>query len=173
MTNPVPITDGLVVTTAPECRYFQWMDFYHAVMDGGAIYRDCELDNAMDQSKNLIFYYDKKVVVGTVCLKQPTPEYRKEIEEKAGVSLDEREFPYEIGYKTIRPEYRGRGIGTLLTKQALECADGKGVFVTCRQDDMATQTVVTRLGFTQIGTPYTSEWHGHNLIVLTNSHKKD
>lgn len=80
-------------------------------------------------------------LVGTSSLKHPRPEYVQRIQDKLG--LDIKGF-LERGYTSIKPEYRGLGIGTDLLGGLTSRAQGYGIYSLIREDDQETQKIALR-----------------------------
>lgn len=80
-------------------------------------------------------------IVGVSSLKHPRQEYVERIRDKLG--FDIQGF-LERGYTSIRPEYRGLGIGTALLGGLTSRAKGYRLYSLIREDDPATQTIAMR-----------------------------
>jgi len=80
-------------------------------------------------------------LVGVSSLKRPRAEYVQRIRKKLGLDI---EGFLERGYTSIRPEYRGLGIGTTLLGGLTSRAEGYHIYSLIREDDRATQTIALR-----------------------------
>jgi len=81
-------------------------------------------------------------LVGVSSLKHPRPEYIERMREKLGIDI---EGFVERGYTSIRPEYRGLGLGTRLLAGLTSRAEGKHfIYSLIREEDLATQTIALR-----------------------------
>ena len=84
---------------------------------------------------------DRGVVVANSSLKHPRREYIEKVSRAAGVDLTGF---LERGYTSVRPEYRGLGIGTRLleglTRRAADCR----IFSIIGEDNLATQKIAIR-----------------------------
>lgn len=91
---------------------------------------------------HLVGYVEEKGrIVGNSSLKNPRPEYIDAVRRQSGVDL--RGF-LERGYTSVRPEYRGLGIGTTLLAGLTRRADGRKIFSVIGEDNPATQTIARR-----------------------------
>ncbi len=80
-------------------------------------------------------------VVADSSLKHPRPEYIATLNEKAGINLSDY---LERGYTSVRPEYRGMGIGTALLEGLTSRAQGRKIFSLIAEDNAATQKIALR-----------------------------
>lgn len=81
-------------------------------------------------------------MVGVSSLKNPRPEYVERVRDKLGINI--KGF-VERGYTSVRPEYRGLGMGTKLLAGLTQRAEGKRhVYSLIRETDLATQTIALR-----------------------------
>ena len=99
------------------------------------------------------------ILVGTSSLKNPRLEYVQRIRDKLG--LDIKGF-LERGYTSIKPEYRGLGIGTDLLGGLTSRARGYGIYSLIREDDQETQKIALRNHTVKVITFY-SELTGKDL----------
>ncbi len=81
------------------------------------------------------------VLAGDSSLKHPRPEYVARVRDRLG--LDIRGF-LERGYTSVRPEYRGLGVGTRLLEGLTARAGDRPIYSLIREDDPATQTIARR-----------------------------
>lgn len=84
---------------------------------------------------------EKGAIVGNSSLKQPRPEYVTALSDQAG--LDLRRY-LERGYTSVRPQYRGLGIGTRLLEGLTARAGDHKIFSLIGEDNIATQTIARR-----------------------------
>ncbi|MEE4114403.1 MAG: GNAT family N-acetyltransferase, partial [Desulfobacteraceae bacterium] len=91
---------------------------------------------------HLIGYVQENgVIVGNSSLKNPRPEYIDAVQRQTG--LDLTGF-VERGYTSVRPEYRGLGIGTRLLEGLTQRAGGRKIFSVIGEDNLATQIIARR-----------------------------
>jgi GNAT superfamily N-acetyltransferase len=109
------------------------------------------------QRAHLIGYVQEKgVVVGNSSLKNPRPEYIEAVRRQTG--LDLTGF-VERGYTSVRPEYRGLGIGTRLLEGLTQRAGGRKIFSVIAEDNAATKIIAIRNRTRKVAT-YFSEKAG-------------
>lgn len=106
---------------------------------------------------HLIGYVQEKgVIVGNSSLKNPRPEYIDTIHRQTG--LDLTGF-VERGYTSVRPEYRGLGIGTGLLEGLTQRAGDRKIFSVIAEDNAATKIIAMRNHTRKVAT-YFSEKAG-------------
>lgn len=101
------------------------------------------------------------VLVGNSCLKHPRREFIQRLKQITG--LDFHHF-LERGYTSVRPEYRGMGIGTKLLEGLTKRARNHKIFSLIAEDNHATQKIALRNNTQKIAVFY-SEKQGKNLGV--------
>lgn len=80
-------------------------------------------------------------IVGNSSLKQPRPAYIQSLNQNTG--LDFRGY-LERGYTSVRPEYRGMGIGTRLLEGLTKRSQGRKLYSIISEDNLATQKIAIR-----------------------------
>ncbi|MFH1985143.1 MAG: GNAT family N-acetyltransferase [Pseudomonadota bacterium] len=80
-------------------------------------------------------------IVGNSSLKHPREEYIATVRERYGLDFSRH---LERGYTSVRPEYRGLGIGTRLLEGLTHRADGRKIFSIIAEDNVATQKIAIR-----------------------------
>lgn len=103
-------------------------------------------------------------IVGTMTHKTPTEEYVTAIERKTQLNLHGY---LERGYTTVRPEYRGFGIGDRLLKGLVERSPREKIYVTIRLDNLPAVRLTRKNNMTLAATYY-NERTGHEIGVFTN-----
>lgn len=92
----------------------------------------------------LVAYAEENgVIVGSYSLKHPRQEYIEAVSRQAG--LDLRRY-LERGYASVRPEYRGLGIGARLLEGLTRRAGEYKIFSVIADDNVATQKMAMRKG---------------------------
>ena len=91
------------------------------------------------------------VIVGNSSLKHPRPEYVEAVNRKSGLDLSQY---LERGYTSVRPEYRGMGIGTKLLEGLTERIGNRKLFSIIGEDNVATQKIALRNKTTRVATFY-------------------
>lgn len=87
--------------------------------------------------------------VGVAARKVPKDSYRRGLEEKSGQGLPKGEYPFELGYVSVHPDYEGRGIGRELSEKAVGLSEGQGIFATTADSGMI--RILSGLGFSCVG----------------------
>ncbi|MFH1034879.1 MAG: GNAT family N-acetyltransferase [Pseudomonadota bacterium] len=80
-------------------------------------------------------------VVATVSLKHPRPEYVARLKQRTGLDLDGF---LERGYTSVRPDFRGQGLGTLLVDYLTRQAAGRQIYVVIASDNLGAQAITRR-----------------------------
>jgi len=97
------------------------------------------------------YVIEHDVIVGNSSLKHPRPEYVEAVNRQSGLDLSQY---LERGYTSVRPEYRGMGIGTKLLEGLTERIGNKKLFSIIGKDNVATQKIALRNKTRQVATFY-------------------
>ena len=89
----------------------------------------------------IAYVTEMDVVVANSSLKNPRPEYIAALNQQAGMDLSSY---LERGYTSVRPEYRGMGIGTRLLEGLTSRVGDRKVFSLIGEDNSATQKIALR-----------------------------
>ena len=146
-------------------------EFVRLVIDGGAVKEENFVrEGLMRKGTKIVFAKIGDRIVGAAARKVPSEGYRTGIEgqAKSGQPLPVDVYPFELGYVTVVPEHRGRGIAKGLVEQVLGLAEGKGMFATT--SDSAMQEILSRSGFFSVGNSWTndSQQELHLMINFAN-----
>ena len=87
------------------------------------------------------YVMEKGVIVGNSSLKRPRTEYVERVSKLAGLDISQY---LERGYTSVRPEYRGLGIGTKLLEGLTARVGKKKLFSIISTDNFATQKIALR-----------------------------
>lgn len=128
------------------------------------------------QRAHLIGYVQEKgVIVGNSSLKNPRPEYIDIVRRQSGLDLTGY---VERGYTSVRPEYRGLGIGTKLLEGLTRRAGDRKIFSVISEDNAATKVIAIRNHSRKVAT-YFSEKAGKPVgiwmpewMIDTNGRKR-
>lgn len=112
---------------------------------------------------------EEDVIVGNSSLKHPRTEYLKAVSQQSGLDLNRF---LERGYTSVRPEYRGLGIGTRLLKGLTSRAGDRKVFSIIGTDNVAAQKMAIRNNTKQVAAFY-SERAQKELGVWIPAHMLD
>ncbi len=94
---------------------------------------------------------ERGVIVANSSLKHPRQEYIDQVGRQTGLDLSGF---LERGYTSVRPEYRGLGIGTRLLAGLTARARGKKIFSIIGEDNIATQKIALRSGTKKVAAFY-------------------
>jgi len=97
------------------------------------------------------YVLEHDLIVGNSSLKHPRPEYVEAVNRQSGLDLSQY---LERGYTSVRPEYRGMGIGTKLLEGLTERIGNKKLFSIIGKDNVATQKIALRNKTRQVATFY-------------------
>ena len=90
----------------------------------------------------LIAYVEEEgVIIGNSSLKQPREEYIDAVSRQSGIDLHHY---LERGYTSVRPEYRGLGVGVKLLEGLTERAGDHNIFSVIAENNVATQKMAMR-----------------------------
>lgn len=99
---------------------------------------------------------EKGIIVGNSSLKNPRSEYIETVQRQSGLDLNGY---VERGYTSVRPEYRGLGIGTKLLEGLTRRAGDRRIFSVISEDNEATKIIAKRNRTRKVAT-YFSEKAG-------------
>lgn len=91
------------------------------------------------------------LIVGNSILKHPRPEYVEAVNRQSGLDLNQY---LERGYTSVRPEYRGMGIGTKLLEGLTKRIGNKKLFSIIGADNVTTQKIALHNKTRQVATFY-------------------
>lgn len=97
---------------------------------------------------------EEGVLVGTDTLKRPRPEYLASIKAQSGMDLSGHA---ERGYISIRPQYRGLGVGSQLIKHLVARAGGLKMFVIVGRDNPGGEQILRRNQTRLVATYYSQK----------------
>jgi GNAT superfamily N-acetyltransferase len=97
------------------------------------------------------YVIEEGVIVGNSSLKYPRSEYIEAVNKQSGLDLTDY---LERGYTSVRPEYRGMGIGTKLLEGLTARVGKKKVYSIISSDNIATQKIALRNKTKQVATFY-------------------
>ena len=92
---------------------------------------------------------EEGAIVGTDTLKRLRPEYIESIKEQLGLDLTGYA---ERGYVSVRPEYRGTGLGNALVQGLVARCQGRKMFIITGADNLAGQNLLARNGTRRVRT---------------------
>jgi len=90
-------------------------------------------------------------IVGNSSLKRPRDEYIQAVQDRYGLDFSDC---LERGYTSVRPEYRGLGVGTRLLEGLTARAGERRIFSIIAEDNVATQKIAIRNRTRKVATVY-------------------
>lgn len=99
----------------------------------------------------IAYVMEHGVIVGNSSLKHPRQEYIEAVSAQSGIDL--RHY-LERGYTSVRPEYRGFGIGAALLEGLTQRAGTFKIFSVIGEDNIATQKMAVRNRTRKVATFY-------------------
>lgn len=100
----------------------------------------------------LIAYVEEEgVIVGNSSLKHPRQEYMDAVSRQSGIDLHDY---LERGYTSVRPEYRGLGVGVKLLEGLTRRAGDHKIFSVIAESNVATQKMAMRNRTRRVATFY-------------------
>jgi GNAT superfamily N-acetyltransferase len=115
----------------------------------------------LERAYLIAYVMEEGIIVGNSSLKYPRSEYVEAVSRQAGLDLTDY---LERGYTSVRPEYRGMGIGTMLLEDLTARIGEKKLYSIISSDNIATQKIALRNNTRQVATFY-SERMGKEIGV--------
>ena len=100
------------------------------------------------------YVVEKGRIVGNSSLKNPRPAYIDSVRRQTGIDLSGY---VERGYTSVRPEYRGLGIGTKLLDGLTRRAGDRRIFSVIAEDNTATKIIATRNRTRKVATYFSNK----------------
>jgi GNAT superfamily N-acetyltransferase len=97
------------------------------------------------------YVMEQGVIVGNSSLKHPRREYVERVNRLAGLDISDY---LERGYTSVRPEYRGLGIGTKLLEGLTARVGKRKLFSIITADNVGTQKIALRNKTKQVASFY-------------------
>jgi predicted GNAT family N-acyltransferase len=151
--------NDLINIIAPkDCSKEQLDLFLSTVLNGGQINTSEELlIKSINNCLLLAFYEIENKIAGISAVKIPRAKYKKNVFEKAKVSADEKQFEFEIGYVVTIPEFRGRGVSSILIKELIKRNPSATYFATTKSEFMP--NIFKKVNFVKYGESYFNASH--------------
>ncbi|MCB2148095.1 MAG: GNAT family N-acetyltransferase [Deltaproteobacteria bacterium] len=133
-----------------------YLDEICAMVAAGGTVATTHVRFNLERAHLIGYVQEKGVIVGNSSLKNPRPEYIQDVRRQSGLDLTGY---LERGYTSVRPEYRGLGIGTRLLEGLTRRAGDRKIFSVIAEDNAATKVIAMRNRTRQVAT-YFSEKAG-------------
>ncbi len=144
--------DNVIIKSPQKCSDKELLEFKKMVCLGGQVQTDV-LQQRIENAHKLIFVFENKKLVSTAAIKQPSMNYKKNVFNKAGVTILQNNFIFEIGYiYSIRS-----GLGNILMESINSASSNLSCFATTRKDNKVMHHLLKKSGYTQLGSDYMSD----------------
>jgi GNAT superfamily N-acetyltransferase len=117
---------------------------------GGSVNTEFVRSN-LERAFLIAYVVENGVIVGNSSLKHPRPAYIKTVNQQSGLDLTHY---VERGYTSVRPEYRGLGIGVRLLEGLTKRAGSRKVFSVISEDNAAARKMAIRNRTRQVAEYY-------------------
>ncbi|MGR4891085.1 GNAT family N-acetyltransferase [Sphingopyxis sp. LARHCG72] len=128
-------------------------DEFIAMVHQGAQVSKHTLGNLVDRAVALVTIYDGDRLIGTAAIKDPNPDHRRGYFVKSGERAREVQFPLEMGWVVVHPDYRDQGLARSLIQAAISAAPN-GMYATTKTDRIL--KILPEYGFIQLGASFPS-----------------
>jgi GNAT superfamily N-acetyltransferase len=122
------------------------------------------LSGLVENAAALVLLFDDDKLIGTAGIKVPFPGHQQGEFAKASVAARANDFPLELGWVVVHPEYRKRGHAGELVLEASRLAAGAGIYATKKTPRML--AILAENGFETIGEPYPSLLNPDVKLIL-------
>ena len=141
---------------APDQLPVGYLDEICAMVAAGGTVAATHVRSNLQRAHLIGYVQEKGTIVGNSSLKNPRPEYIESVRHQSGLDLTGY---VERGYTSVRPEYRGLGIGTRLLEGLTQRAGDRKIFSVISEDNQATKIIAMRNRTRKVAT-YFSEKAG-------------
>lgn len=138
-----------------------YLDEICAMVKAGGTVGATHVRSNLERAFLIGYALEKGVIVGNSSLKNPRAEYIEAVRHQSGLNLSGF---VERGYTSVRPEYRGLGIGTKLLEGLTARAGDRKIFSVIAEDNTATQTIAIRNHTRKVAT-YFSPMAGKQVAI--------
>ena len=133
-----------------------YLDEISNMVGAGGTVATTHVRSNLERAYLIGYVMEKGVIVANSSLKNPRTQYIDRVRQQSGLDLTGY---LERGYTSVRPEYRGMGLGTGLLAGLTERAGDRKIFSVIAQDNEATKIIARRNRTRQVAT-YVSEKAG-------------
>ena len=139
---------------APDQLPDGYLDEICAMVAAGGTVAATHVRSNLQKAYLIGYVLENGVIVGNSSLKHPRPQYIESVRRQSG--LDLTGF-VERGYTSVRPEYRGLGIGTRLLEGLTARAGQRKIFSVIAEDNEATKIIARRNRTRQVASYYSEK----------------
>jgi GNAT superfamily N-acetyltransferase len=133
-----------------------YLDDICAMVAAGGTVAGTHVRSNLERAFLIGYVEENGILVGNSSLKNPRPAYIQSVRRQSGLDLSGF---VERGYTSVRPEYRGLGMGTKLLKGLTLRAGDRKIFSVIAEDNEATKIIALRNRTRKVAT-YFSEKAG-------------
>jgi len=126
---------------APEELPAGYLDEIVRMVEAGGSVNTRFVRHNLEKAYLIAYVEEEGVIVGNSSLKHPREEYIDAVSRQSGIDLHNY---LERGYTSVRPEYRGLGVGAQLLGGLTERAGGYHIFSVIAENNIATQKMAMR-----------------------------
>jgi predicted GNAT family acetyltransferase len=134
-----------------DCTTKELDDFYEMCKEADQV----SLIGLKDRILNCPFFAFARFeenIAGIAAIKVAIVNYREKTFAASKTTLDNKQFPHEVGYVYTKPAYRKNGIGTTLTQMLISKFTDQNLFATTGNPTM--KQILEQDGFVATGTSY-------------------
>lgn len=148
-----------------DCTHSELEDFVSLVLAGGEV-TAVGLEERVKNAQFLVFLTVGRCLRGIAAAKHPAPSYRRGVFQKAQATVNDAEFPLELGWVFVLPSSRGAGFSHALLGAVRSNTCGYRMFATSRSDNTPMHRTLNAHGFSCQGTAYASNRGDHQLKLF-------
>lgn len=150
--------------TPSECTPEDMAAFKEVVLAGGQV-RKQGLDDLIRAAHCLAFGRLDGRMVSVAAIKNPRPDYRQKVFQKASSPEDPSAFPFEYGWAHTLDGYRDRRLNSRINDVILSGLK-QAIFATTDETNAAMRHILSLRGFVQSGHPYAGTKRGERKVLL-------
>lgn len=125
-----------------------------ALINAGGEVNGNTLASRLKSTEAIAVFKYQDTIIATASIKNPLMRYRNYIFTQAGVSEEEGDYNFELGYIYTKPSYRGHHLAKRLCEALTSRFEHHCVYATTRVSNMPMYIVLAGLGFDTIGNAY-------------------
>jgi hypothetical protein len=141
------------VDTPRSLTQAQIAEIYNLVAQGGQVNLQT-LHTRLLEAELIGFIKSEGRIVATASLKRPRDTAGDNAFVKSGSPLSYADFPLELGYAIIAPEYRGLHLAGPLCQTLCDQCPSRNLFATTRKDNLVAQKILLNHRFFLSGNPF-------------------
>ena len=131
-----------------------YLDEICAMVAAGGTVATTHVRSNLQKAYLIGYVLENGMIVANSSLKHPRPQYIESVRRQSGIDLSGF---VERGYTSVRPEYRGLGIGTRLLEGLTARAGKRKIFSVIAEDNEATKIIARRNRTRQVASYYSEK----------------